>query len=83
LRSAAVLRQGMHEGLRQDALGLRRLGSHSPLLPDATRRAIAVCNEEMTYVVLHCDTTALLNTLDGLRKVPDLIRTGRSAYSAV
>jgi hypothetical protein len=83
LRSAAVLRQAMHEGLGQIALGLRRLGSYYPLPPDATRRAIAVCNEEMIYVALYCSTTASWSTLDGLREVPELMGTRRSAYLAV
>ncbi len=75
--SAAELRDTLAEGLRQGSLGLKILGGHYPLTPDATARVIEVCNTETAYVALHCGTTATSSTLEGLREVPALLGTGR------
>ena len=75
--SASELRDAMHEGLQQGSLGLKLLGGHYPLTPEATARAIRVCNAETAYVALHCGTTASSSTLEGLREVPDLVGSGR------
>jgi hypothetical protein len=75
--SRADLQDALREGLVQGSLGLKILGGHYPLTPDATARAIAVCNEATAYVALHCGTTASSSTLDGLREVPALVGDGR------
>ena len=61
----------------EGALGLKVLGGHYPLTPDATSRAIAVANDALAYVALHCGTTATSSTLEGLREVPALVGNGR------
>ena len=75
--SRAALREALQQGLRQGSLGLKILGGHYPLTPDATARAIAVCNEASAYVALHCGTTASSSSLAGLREVPELVGDGR------
>lgn len=75
--SRTDLCEALQEGLQQGSLGLKILGGHYPLTPDATARAIAVCNESTAYVALHCGTTASSSTLDGLREVPELVGDGR------
>jgi predicted amidohydrolase len=75
--SRTELREALRQGLKQGSLGLKILGGHYPLTPEATARAIAVCNEATAYVALHCGTTASSSTLDGLREVPELVGDGR------
>ena len=53
------------------------MGGHSPLTPDATARAIEVCNQATAYVALHCGTKATSSHLAGLREVPELVGNGR------
>ena len=43
--------------LSQGALGLKLLGGHYPLDPDATARAIEVVNQNRAYVAFHCGTS--------------------------
>ena len=75
--SSAELRDTLAQGLQQGALGLKVLGGHYPLTPDATSRAITVANDALAYVALHCGTTATSSTLEGLREVPALVGNGR------
>jgi len=75
--SSAVLEDTLHKALREGSLGLKCMGGHQPLTPEATARAIAVCNQSMAYVALHCGTKATSSNLEGLREVPELVGNGR------
>jgi hypothetical protein len=75
--STAQLQDILHIALRQGSLGFKCMGGHSPLTPDATARAIDVCNQSMAYVALHCGTKASSSNLTGLREVPELVGKGR------
>ena len=75
--STAQLQDILHLALREGSLGFKCMGGHSPLTPDATARAIDVCNQRMAYVALHCGTRASSSNLTGLREVPELVGAGR------
>ena len=75
--SADVLRDTMHRALSEGSLGLKCMGGHNPMTPEATKRAIEVCNQAGAYVALHCGTKATSSNLEGMREVPDLVGDGR------
>ena len=55
------------------ALGLKLLGGHYPLTPEATARAIEVCNEQRAYVCFHVGTLATgAGTLTSFREAVGL-----------
>ena len=51
--------------LSQGALGLKLLGGHYPLDPDATARAIEVVNQNRAYVAFHCGTSKTGSNING------------------
>ena len=75
--SADVLRDTLRRALGEGSLGLKCIGGHNPMTPEATARAIEVCNQSGAYVALHCGTRATSSNLEGLREVPDLVGNGR------
>ena len=75
--AAQLLRDTLANALREGSLGFKCMGGHNPLTPEATARAIAVANESMAYVALHCGTKATASHLEGLREVPELVGNGR------
>ncbi|MCH7713873.1 MAG: amidohydrolase family protein [Chloroflexi bacterium] len=75
--SADVLRDTLRRALGEGSLGLKCMGGHNPMTPEATARAIEVCNQAGAYVAFHCGTKATSSNLEGLREVPDLVGNGR------
>ena len=75
--SAELFRDTLAKAIKEGSLGFKCMGGHNPLTPEATARAIAVANESMAYVALHCGTTATASHLEGLREVPELVGNGR------
>ncbi len=75
--STAQLQDILHTALSQGSLGFKCMGGHSPPTPEATAKAIDVCNQSMAYVALHCGTRATSSNLEGLREVPELVGDGR------
>ena len=75
--SADVLRDTMRRAMGEGSLGLKCMGGHNPMTPEATARAIEVCNQAGAYVAFHCGTKATSSNLEGLREVPDLVGNGR------
>ena len=75
--SADVLRDTMHQALGEGSLGLKCMGGHNPMTPEATARAIEVCNQAGAYVAFHCGTKETSSNLEGLREIPELVGTGR------
>ncbi len=75
--SSRLLRDTLHMALSEGSLGFKCIGGHHPMTPDATAKAIEVCNESMAYVALHCGTKATASHLEGLREVPELVGNGR------
>ncbi len=75
--SADVLRDTLGRALCEGSLGLKCMGGHNPMTPEATARAIEVSNQAGAYVAFHCGTKATSSNLTGLREVPELVGAGR------
>ncbi len=58
--------------LGKGAIGLKILGGHYPLTPEATARTIAVANRRGAYVAFHAGTLASGSDLTGLLEAFDL-----------
>ncbi|MHC1761280.1 MAG: amidohydrolase family protein [Negativicutes bacterium] len=51
--------------LQQGAIGLKLLGGHYPLTPDATARAIELVNRNKAYIAFHCGTLQNGSNIEG------------------
>lgn len=67
--------------LEQGALGIKLLGGHYPLTPDATARAIEVANRNRAYVAFHCGTLRNGSNIDGFLEAVELA-AGNSLHIA-
>jgi imidazolonepropionase-like amidohydrolase len=54
------------------AIGLKLLGGHYPLTPEATARAIAAANARRAYVAFHAGTTERGSNIDGFLQAAEL-----------
>ena len=64
----------LHKWVDEGALGLKLLGGHYPLTPEATARAIEACNREKAYVCFHIGTKATgAGTLRSFREAMQLV----------
>lgn len=61
-----------NEQLRKGALGLKILGGHYPLSPEATARAIDICSKATCYIAVHAGTTRAGSNILGLEELLDL-----------
>jgi predicted amidohydrolase len=62
----------LRTALRDGAIGIKLLGGHYPLTPEATARAIAVANAGRAYVAFHAGTTERGSNIDGFLQAADL-----------
>jgi hypothetical protein len=70
---AAEFQSVLDRWLDAGALGLKLLGGHFPLTPEATARAIDVCNQNKAYVCFHVGTLATgAGTLRSFREAVEL-----------
>jgi cytosine/adenosine deaminase-related metal-dependent hydrolase len=69
---ADELRDLLQASLRAGAIGLKLLGGHFPMTPDAAARAIAVAAEEGAYVAFHAGTLATGSHIDGMLEACEL-----------
>jgi hypothetical protein len=67
--------------LRTAALGLKVLGGHFPLTPEATAEVIRVTAEARCWCAVHAGTTATGSDIDGLEELVDLA-AGRPLHIA-
>ncbi|MBD3309048.1 amidohydrolase family protein, partial [candidate division KSB3 bacterium] len=61
------------DALRRGALGIKILGGHYPLTPEATAAAIRIANARQAYVAFHAGTTDTKSDLHGFREAVTLI----------
>ena len=54
------------------AIGIKLLGGHYPLTPEATARAIALANARHAYVAFHAGTTNQGSNIDGFLQAAEL-----------
>ena len=70
--SRSELRDLMSKSLYSGAIGLKLLGGHFPLTPEATARAIEVAADEGAYIACHAGTLATGSHIEGMREACDL-----------
>lgn len=58
--------------LQRGAIGLKLLGGHYPLTPDATARAIEAANQRQAYVAFHVGTLEQGSNIDGFLQAVEL-----------
>jgi cytosine/adenosine deaminase-related metal-dependent hydrolase len=62
----------LRTALSGGAIGIKLLGGHYPLTPEATARAIATANTQRAYVAFHAGTTERGSNIDGFLQAADL-----------
>ncbi len=67
----------IEEAEKRGALGIKLIGGHRPITPDAFRKAVEIANERGIYVASHLGTTESASNLKGLRELPELIEDGQ------
>jgi cytosine/adenosine deaminase-related metal-dependent hydrolase len=81
--SLADLRRLLEDQLRLGALGLKVLGGHYPLTPDATARVFEVCAEHGAYSAIHAGTTETGSDIRGLVEAAALADGRRVHYAHI
>lgn len=79
--SHGAIEQCVTDALRRGAIGIKILGGHYPLTPDATVAAIKIANEHEAYVAFHAGTTESKSDLKGCKEAIALIG-GHSVHLA-
>lgn len=67
------LEKVISEALEGGALGIKIMGGHYPMTPEATQRAIEAANRLKAYVAFHAGTTATGSDLEGALEAFELI----------
>ncbi|UWR35189.1 amidohydrolase family protein (plasmid) [Sulfitobacter sp. W027] len=62
------LRDTLARARKSGAIGLKILGGHFPLTPEATGRVMQVCADEGAYVACHSGTINTPQNVDGMRE---------------
>lgn len=70
--SAKELRDGIAAALDRGALGVKIMGGHFPLTPEANGRVFEIANELGAWAAIHCGSTENRSDLTGLREALDL-----------
>ena len=60
------------QSLSEGALGVKILGGHYPLTPEANRRVVTQARKQGAYVAWHCGSTATDNTIVAVREFFDI-----------
>jgi len=79
--SAFELKQLLEQQLERGALGLKVLGGHYPLTPEATARVFDVCADARAYAAIHAGTTETGSDVEGLAEAVNLA-AGRRVHFA-
>lgn len=79
--SAADLTDTLARAKTAGAIGVKLLGGHFPLTPEASAAAIAVANDDGAYVAFHVGTLATGSTIDGVAEACELT-AGRKLHMA-
>ena len=64
----------LHESLASGAIGLKILGGHYPLTPEATAEIIETAHREMAYLAFHAGTLDTKSDIDGFQEALELSR---------
>jgi hypothetical protein len=79
--SAVDLGRLLERQLERGALGLKVLGGHYPLTPEATARVFEVCADARAYAAIHVGTTETGSDVEGLAEAVGLA-AGRRVHLA-
>ncbi|MFA6714876.1 MAG: amidohydrolase family protein [Victivallales bacterium] len=66
------LREVIEKALQNKAFGIKIIGGHYPLTPDAQRKAIEVCNEFNCHCAVHAGSTEKGSNIEGLEELAEL-----------
>jgi cytosine/adenosine deaminase-related metal-dependent hydrolase len=77
----ALIERILNRVLEQGALGLKVLGGHFPLTPEATRSVIAVCARHSVFCAVHAGTTETGSDVSGVEELVELAE-GRPIHLA-
>lgn len=69
---AAELRALLDASLRKGAIGLKLLGGHYPLTPEATARTIELANQARAYVAFHAGSATQGSNIEGFLQAVEL-----------
>ena len=75
------LRDLFARSLEQGALGVKLLGGHFPMTPEATARTIAIAEELGAYVAFHAGTTLYGSNIEGMAEAC-MLAEGRPLHLA-
>jgi predicted amidohydrolase len=78
---AAELEQLLEQSLRRGSIGLKVLGGHYPLTPEAMDRAITATDKQRVYLALHAGSLANPSNLEGFKEAVGL-SAGRAVHVA-
>ncbi len=70
----AELRELLERSTEAGAIGLKLLGGHYPMTPEATRTAIEVANEARAYVAFHSGSTQTGSNIEGFIESVEIAR---------
>ena len=70
--SASQVQSVLERSLQAGAVGLKVLGGHFPLSPEASALAIKACNERKVFVAAHCGTTRERSDIRGMKESVEL-----------
>jgi len=70
--SHAELADFIRRARSRGALGVKVVGGHLPLTPEATARAIRAAHEQGAYIAVHAGTTAHGSDIEGLEELLEL-----------
>lgn len=74
--SLSCLQDAVERARERGALGIKILGGHFPLTPEATAKALELCAAQRVFVVFHAGTTATGSDYAGLQEALDLAACG-------
>jgi cytosine/adenosine deaminase-related metal-dependent hydrolase len=79
--SREELQTVLETALQKGAIGIKLLGGHYPLTPEATARAIAVANQHQAYIAFHAGTLEKASNIEGFLQAAELA-DGHSIHMA-
>ena len=68
----AELKTVLETALRQGGIGLKLLGGHYPLTPEATARTIEIASQYGAYIAFHAGTQTSKSDLEGFKQAVEL-----------
>jgi hypothetical protein len=74
--SMTEIEGALESALEAGAIGMKILGGHQPLTPDATHRVIQASNRRRAHVTFHVGTTRYGSNIEGLREAVEMTSDG-------